>query len=85
MSETVTLAANAREGKGSRAAGKLRKQGLLPGIVYGHKQDPVSVTVNYSEFDKVQLYYISLSFNFKKEDLKKIYDPSRRVTRLVSL
>lgn len=52
MSEAVTLAASAREGRGSRVAGKLRKQGLLPGIVYGHKQDPVSVTVNYVEFDK---------------------------------
>jgi large subunit ribosomal protein L25 len=52
MSEAVTLAANAREGRGSRAAGKLRKQGLLPGIVYGHKQNPVSVTVSYAEFDR---------------------------------
>jgi large subunit ribosomal protein L25 len=52
MSESISLAANARTCRGSRAADKLRKQGLLPGIVYGHKQDAVSVTVNAGEFDR---------------------------------
>ena len=38
MSEIATLNAQPRTGTGSRAAAKLRKQGLVPGIVYGHKE-----------------------------------------------
>lgn len=41
--------------------------------------------VNYSDFNKVQLFYISLSYNFRKEGIKKIYDPSTRTARFVSL
>ena len=41
--------------------------------------------VNYSDFNKVQLFYISLSYNFKKGDIKKMVDPSTRTTKLVSL
>jgi hypothetical protein len=43
------------------------------------------VPVDYSVFNKVKLYYISLSYNFRKGDIKKIYDPSSRTTRLTSL
>jgi large subunit ribosomal protein L25 len=52
MSETVTLKAQARTGSGSRVATKLRKQGLVPAIVYGHKQDNVQVTVVAEELDR---------------------------------
>lgn len=52
MSETVALTVQPRTGKGSRKAAKLRKQGLLPGVVYGHKQDVAQVSLNYEEFDR---------------------------------
>ena len=52
MSDTVTLTATARPGRGTRAAGKLRKLGQLPAIVYGHKEDAVSVSVPYADFDR---------------------------------
>lgn len=52
MSDIVSLAAEPRTGRGSRAAAKLRKQGRLPAIVYGHKETPVSVTVSALEFDR---------------------------------
>ncbi|MGL4419159.1 MAG: 50S ribosomal protein L25 [Gemmataceae bacterium] len=52
MSEAVTLTAETRTTKGSRAAGKLRKAGKMPAIVYGHKEEPISVTVNYEEFNR---------------------------------
>jgi large subunit ribosomal protein L25 len=52
MSETVTLKAQPRAGSGSRSAIKLRKQGLVPAIVYGHKQDNVQVTVVAEELDR---------------------------------
>ena len=52
MSQVVTLKATPRTGKGSRAAIKLRKQGQVPGIIYGHKKDPASVSVSAEELDR---------------------------------
>lgn len=52
MSDVVTLKAESRTGSGSRAAEKLRKKGLVPGIIYGHKQDNISVAVNAEELDR---------------------------------
>lgn len=52
MSQVVTLKATPRTGKGSRAATKLRKEGLVPGIVYGHKKDTASVAVSAEELDR---------------------------------
>jgi large subunit ribosomal protein L25 len=52
MAEIVSLAATPRAGSGSRAADKLRKQGLIPGVVYGHKEATVSVAVNAEELDR---------------------------------
>ena len=52
MAEIVALAATPRAGSGSRAADKLRKQGLVPGVVYGHKEATVSVAVNAEALDR---------------------------------
>jgi large subunit ribosomal protein L25 len=49
MAETVVLAAEKRSGRGSRTAGKLRKQGRVPGVVYGHKEETVSVSLDADE------------------------------------
>jgi large subunit ribosomal protein L25 len=48
----VTLKATPRATSGSRAATKLRKQGQVPGIVYGHKQANVQVAVSAEELDR---------------------------------
>lgn len=39
-----------RTPKGSGAARKLRREGRLPGVLYGHKQDTVPLTVDKDEF-----------------------------------
>lgn len=52
MAESVTLKAVSRTGTGSRAAAKLRNQGLVPGIVYGHKEPNVAVAVRADELDR---------------------------------
>jgi large subunit ribosomal protein L25 len=52
MAQSITLKATPRTGKGSRAAFKLRKQGLVPGIVYGHKKDNAPVAVSAEELDR---------------------------------
>ncbi|MBY0458394.1 MAG: 50S ribosomal protein L25 [Gemmataceae bacterium] len=51
MTTAVTLKATPRTGSGSRAADKLRKQGFVPGVVYGHKQANAQIAVNAKELD----------------------------------
>ncbi|MCZ2340262.1 MAG: 50S ribosomal protein L25 [Bacteroidales bacterium] len=51
MSESVSLHAEVRTGRGSRVAAKLRKQGRIPAIVYGHGEANVQVSVDAKEFD----------------------------------
>jgi large subunit ribosomal protein L25 len=43
---TPTVSAEPRERIGSRYAQRLRKAGRLPAVVYGHKQDPVAISVD---------------------------------------
>ncbi len=50
MSDTVVLKAETREQAGSKIAVRLREQGKLPVIVYGHKQDSISASVNAHDF-----------------------------------
>jgi large subunit ribosomal protein L25 len=50
MSEVFSLPAQTRdpkknEGTGSRVARRLRRQGRIPAIVYGHKQTPAPISV----------------------------------------
>lgn len=47
--EAPKLAATPREKTGSTYARRLRKQGRLPGVIYGHKLDPVAVSVDEKE------------------------------------
>jgi large subunit ribosomal protein L25 len=49
MAETITLKTEARKGKGSRDAVRLRKGGRIPAVVYGHKETPAAVTVSRDE------------------------------------
>ncbi len=46
---TPTLAAQPRERIGSHASKRLRSKGRLPAVIYGHKQDPVSISVDEKE------------------------------------
>ncbi len=48
MAETVTLEANPRKPHGSSAARQLRRKGMVPGVLYGHKEATVSITLSTS-------------------------------------
>ncbi|HSW01287.1 MAG TPA: 50S ribosomal protein L25 [Sedimentisphaerales bacterium] len=50
MDKTLALQAELRERIGSKAASAVRKQGRIPCIVYGHKEEPVAITVNAHDF-----------------------------------
>jgi large subunit ribosomal protein L25 len=49
MAETLVLKAETREAIGTRFARRQRKQGRVPTIIYGHKIDPVSVSLDYHD------------------------------------
>ncbi len=50
MDKTLLLEAQIREHTGSKAAARVRKQGQLPAIVYGHKQDSVAIALDAHDF-----------------------------------
>jgi large subunit ribosomal protein L25 len=47
MAESVVLQTQKREGRGSRKAGKLRVTGLVPAVLYGHKEATVSLALEH--------------------------------------
>lgn len=49
MVEAIMLKAERRKQSGTRGARKLREAGLLPAIIYGHKEEPVAVQMNYHD------------------------------------
>jgi len=48
--EAMSLKADIRTKAGSNATAALRKQGKLPAVIYGHKQEPVSIAVDTHDF-----------------------------------
>jgi large subunit ribosomal protein L25 len=50
MAKTLLLKAEIRERTGSKAVQKIRKEGRIPAIVYGHKQTPVAISLDAHNF-----------------------------------
>ena len=50
MSKILSLKAEVREHVGSRASSVVRGQGRIPAIVYGHKQEPVAISLDAHDF-----------------------------------
>jgi len=50
MNKTLLLEAQIRERTGSKEAARVRRQGQIPAIVYGHKQDPVAISLDAHDF-----------------------------------
>ena len=49
--ETIEIRVERRDGGGKGGARRLRRGGVIPGIVYGRKRTPVTVGVSAEEFD----------------------------------
>src|SRR5262245_56512860 len=47
--ETPTITASTRDQLGTRYSKRLRKTGRLPGVIYGHKANPVAISVDEKE------------------------------------
>jgi large subunit ribosomal protein L25 len=52
MPEIITLSAEARERAGKGAARAVRRQGRVPAIVYGDKQEPVNISLEPRELQR---------------------------------
>jgi len=50
MTKTLSLKAEVREHTGSRAAAEVRRQGRIPAIVYGHKEEPTPISLDAHDF-----------------------------------
>ena len=49
MAAAIELKAQARTGVGKGAARALRRQGLVPAVIYGDKKEPVTVSIAYKD------------------------------------
>jgi large subunit ribosomal protein L25 len=88
MSQTITITASSRTGAGKGVNRKLRTKGLIPAVVYGHHYDPVSLSVNATEMDKMfrpghedmqdyQLYKLVVTGTDSKDTMVVIKDIQR--------
>ena len=52
MSEVHTITANKRDRAGKGAARATRREGHVPGVIYGNKQSPVLIALDPREIDR---------------------------------
>ena len=50
MEKALRLKAEKREHTGSKSAVRLRRQGRIPAILYGHKQEPEAISLDAHDF-----------------------------------
>jgi large subunit ribosomal protein L25 len=77
------LNATARSGTGKGAARKARREGLVPGVVYGGGQDPQAINVKYNVLFKMVKAgrFLSTLFNLKIEGQEDVRVICRNVQR----
>ncbi len=52
MGDNLSLSATLREGVGKGAARDARRNNLVPGIIYGGSEEPLSINVKFNELLK---------------------------------
>ncbi len=62
MATNATLQADKREVKGTSASKRLRREGIVPGVVYGSKQDEYAIQLNAKTFADVAKKQSSTNF-----------------------
>src|SRR5919197_1295378 len=53
MAGTRTLTATVREGTGKGAARRIRREGQIPGVIYGGGDAPEPISLDYRELNKL--------------------------------
>ncbi len=80
MIEALSLQAELRERIGSTGAAAVRRKGRIPAIVYGHKQEPIAISLNAHDFVEGlrhghRLLEVAVSGNTEKMIIKDLqYD-----------
>lgn len=85
MAEMPNINATVRSGTGKGAARQARREGLVPGVVYGGGADPMPINVKFNELLK-QLRagkFLSTLFNLKIEGEEDVRVICRNVQRHV--
>ncbi|WGI23547.1 50S ribosomal protein L25/general stress protein Ctc [Amylibacter sp. IMCC11727] len=83
MADMPNINATLREGTGKGAARQARRDGLVPGVVYGGGDDPIAINVKFNELFK-QLKagkFLSTLFNLKIEGQEDVRVICRNVQR----
>lgn len=83
MADMPNINATLREGTGKGAARQARRDGLVPGVVYGGGSDPVAINVKFNELFK-QLKagkFLSTLFNLKVDGQEDVRVICRNVQR----
>jgi len=52
MAKTLTLKAQIREQTGSKPAARVRQENKIPAVVYGHKEEPLSISIDSHDFNE---------------------------------
>ncbi len=61
MRTNITVAAEVRDTRGKNEAGRVRRRGLIPAVVYGSFQEPVAIAVNPK--DLMQILHSKTGYN----------------------
>jgi large subunit ribosomal protein L25 len=70
MAESVALVTQPREGRGSQIARRLRRKGMIPAVIYGHKEETVCVALPLEELERAIRHgvrVVDLKTNGKEE------------------
>ena len=81
------LRAEIRPGTGKGAARRARREGFVPGVVYGGGEDPITINVNFNELLKKLRAgkFLSTLFNLQIKDREDVRVICRSVQRDVVL
>ncbi len=77
MADAEVLTVEKRDGRGSRSAGKLRKAGRIPAVIYGHKEQTISVSLSGDEVQailrhKAQIVDLKMDGGVQKAQIREV-------------
>jgi large subunit ribosomal protein L25 len=72
VAEAEKLKVTKREARGTKACRRLREEGQIPAVIYGHGQDPLAVQMSAEEFERALRHHsrmFDLRLGRKKESV----------------
>ena len=77
MSEQLTLAAETRGQVGKGASRSLRREGRVPAVIYGNKQDPASIHVEEKALMRALMSFLAATGQRRPTDPESTPTPPR--------